>query len=357
MKCSLIKCSMLNVQCSKAQAQGSSSFREHRIDMIEQRAGSALLDERDEPYGWILLRVDRQRGLQQFLEFRTVLRRYRDPDGKRDVWTRRQPCWIQRPSRNDRGPEPAIPPTASGRLSSETNISCSAPLLQVSSRANARSARARTTGISISRSGLIEPEADRRSPRGGHPIQQRHVLLFRLGERSRGIGEQFLDQYPETALPSHGGNSPSRAGKASGPARSSARLRRGALLRQALPPRSPDRRRRYCVKLLQVAIRRSLFFGAESSSDSYSFSPNGIASPTSSGSSSRVNTSPLEASVLATIPTALRCTSPHAGNAAAATAMTTRREATEWANVCMLNSKLYNVTAGFLQYRSIGPAG
>ncbi len=52
------------------------------------------------------------------------------------------------------------------------------------------------------------------------------------------------------------------------------------------------------MKLLQVAISRSLFFGAESSSDSYSFRPNGIAWPTSSRSSSRVKTSPLEARVL-----------------------------------------------------------
>lgn len=41
-------------------------------------------------------------------------------------------------------------------------------------------------------------------------------------------------------------------------------------------------RHAYCVKLLQAASSRSLFFGAESSSDSYSLSPNGIACPTNS---------------------------------------------------------------------------
>jgi hypothetical protein len=68
-------------------------------------------------------------------------------------------------------------------------------------------------------------------------------------------------------------------------------------------------------KLLQVAMQQVLVLRRESSSDSYSFAEGNriaheleIVIP--------VKTSPLDASVLATIPTAFRCTSPHAGRAA-----------------------------------------
>src|SRR4051794_29768753 len=61
------------------------SFREHRVDLIEQRARAALLHERDEPGRWILFRIDRERRLQQLLELRAILRRDIDAGGERDV--------------------------------------------------------------------------------------------------------------------------------------------------------------------------------------------------------------------------------------------------------------------------------
>ena len=64
-----------------------------------------------------------------------------------------------------------------------------------------------------------------------------------------------------------------------------------------------------------------------------------MAWPTSSRSSSRVKTSPLEASVLATMPTALRLTSAHPDSGATMQARTVRRVrvARVRENVGMLN--------------------
>ena len=80
------------------------------------------------------------------------------------------------------------------------NISCNAPLPQPSSSASARSAR-RADGRHVNHQvGPVDAEADCRSPGGGHPVQERHVLLLRLGERRTGIGEQLRADPRKTHL-------------------------------------------------------------------------------------------------------------------------------------------------------------
>src|SRR5262249_55534408 len=58
--------------------------------MVEQRTGAPLLHERDGAFGGILFRVDRERLLQQRLEFSPVLRCDADAHRERDVRTRRR---------------------------------------------------------------------------------------------------------------------------------------------------------------------------------------------------------------------------------------------------------------------------
>ena len=53
-------------------------FREHCVDVIEQRAGSALLHERDQSQRRVFLRIDRQCRLQELFELFPILRRHRD---------------------------------------------------------------------------------------------------------------------------------------------------------------------------------------------------------------------------------------------------------------------------------------
>src|SRR6186713_1918173 len=70
-----------------------------------------------------------------------------------------------------------------------------------------------------------------------------------------------------------------------------------------------------------------------------------MASPTSSRSSSRVNTSPLDARVWATIPTAFRLTMAHPCRRDNAHTTTARRAAPEGANLSILNDQLYTGSA------------
>src|SRR6187200_544711 len=70
-----------------------------------------------------------------------------------------------------------------------------------------------------------------------------------------------------------------------------------------------------------------------------------MASPTSSRSSSLVNTSPLDARVWATIPTAFRLSMAHPCRRVNAHTTTARRAAPEGANLGILNDQLYTGSA------------
>ena len=72
--------------------QRSNLFSPRFLRMVREiprfyRECPALLDERDETHGRILLRIDRQRGLEQLFEFVAILRRYGNTCRQRDVRT------------------------------------------------------------------------------------------------------------------------------------------------------------------------------------------------------------------------------------------------------------------------------
>src|SRR3954469_4268145 len=60
-------------------------FGEHRVDLIDQGARAALLNQRDQPNRRILFGIDRERGFEKFFKFRAVLRRQCDAGGERHV--------------------------------------------------------------------------------------------------------------------------------------------------------------------------------------------------------------------------------------------------------------------------------
>src|SRR5262249_1730246 len=179
----------------------SFSLREHRVDVIEQRLRAALLDERHQPSGRILLRVDSERLLQERLELPAILRGRRDADRERHVRAGRGPVLeldgaFEMRARAFSGAAERL------RLAVERDehlVERSlAPWLVERDGAVRERADDRQIDHQIR---LVDAERDGRAPRRGHPVEQRHVFLARpLQPRPRVLAHP-LPPPPHPPLP------------------------------------------------------------------------------------------------------------------------------------------------------------
>ena len=172
-----------------------------------------------------------------------------------------------------------------------------APSLQLSSSSITRPMNASTTGNCAIISGSSLDARNAESVRGGRPVEQRHVR-FRTRASAWPGRSRARRRIPGSALRAPAFRSGERADTAAARAPRSLLLSSTILGEGSARPAVRRSAYEYSVKPLVAASSRPVCLGDSASRLSISFSANGSASPTRSGSSSLSKVEPPDASAL-----------------------------------------------------------